>query len=64
MSASVLILAAVAAAGIGFLLGSWSVPLRSPKNKVISRKDAQELRQRVIALQAEIERLERQVKGD
>lgn len=69
MSGSVVVLAGVAAAGAGFLLGFWVGLLIRPKSDadvtppVMSRREVEKLRKTVIAMEAQIERLERQVKG-
>jgi hypothetical protein len=69
MSSSMVILVGAAAAGIGFLLGFWVGLLVRPKNDpavtppVMSRREVRELRETVITMEAQIERLERQVKG-
>jgi hypothetical protein len=68
MNVSVVILVGVAAAGVAFLLGFWVGLLVRPKNDaagtppVMSRREVQELRETVIAMEAQIEGLERQVK--
>jgi hypothetical protein len=69
MNVSVVVLVGVAAAGMGFLLGYWIGFLARPKNDaavtppVMSRSQVQELRENVITMEAQIERLERQVRG-
>jgi hypothetical protein len=69
MSHPVVILVGATAAGIGFFLGLWLAPLLRPSNDpavtppVMSRRVVQELRETVIAMEAQIEKLERQVKG-
>ena len=69
MNVSVVVLVGVAAAVMGFLLGYWVGFLVRPKNDtavtppVMSRREVQELRENVITMEAQIERLERQVKA-
>ena len=65
MNVSVVILVGVIAAGIGFSLGFWLAPRNDPAvtPPVMSRREVQKLREAVIAMEAQIERLERQVRG-
>jgi hypothetical protein len=68
MSVSVVILVGVMAAGIGFFLGFRLALLLRPRNNpalpppVMSRREVQELRETALALEAKVEKLERQLK--